>query len=297
MSFDVHHKGQVKPLVAAMLLAVSSMAAPAAFAGQAHLSGLQTDTQFDQFIVKYRSGTAERNSSAAIDRGLQRAAQGLARSKAGQAVALKHFRRMSLGADVIRANRALGRSDVFLKLEIIKKTYGVLILVASIVFFDDVLVIAAGSVLSTLIATFVNAAPNKKLLGYRYLEQVKDLLPSLGLTTLRSAPVFAPPPAAPQEHAAPGSYERTAVLPPGPPMSPRHSLPPQGGFGFGSPAGGSTDLGSWGSGFQPATSSYLGSPPTAGQPGQEACDQLLERCRLQLLGESRRCAGEGAGGR
>ncbi|MFD0726510.1 S8 family peptidase [Lysobacter brunescens] len=111
MSFDVHHKGQVKPLVAAMLLAVSSMAAPAAFAGQAHLSGLQTDTQFDQFIVKYRSGTAERNSSAAIDRGLQRATQGIARSKAGQAVALKHFRRMSLGADVIRANRALGRSD------------------------------------------------------------------------------------------------------------------------------------------------------------------------------------------
>jgi serine protease len=111
MSFDAHHRGQVKPLVAAMLLAVSSMAAPVAFAGQAHLSGLQTDTQFDQFIVKYRSGTAERNSSAAIDRGLQRASQGLTRSKAGQAVALKHFRRMSLGADVVRANRALSRSD------------------------------------------------------------------------------------------------------------------------------------------------------------------------------------------
>ena len=111
MSFDVQHRGQVKPLVAAMLLAVSSMAAPAAFAGQAHFSGLQTDTQFDQFIVKYRSGTAERSSSAAIDRGLQRASQGLTRSKAGQAVALKHFRRMSLGADVVRANRALSRSD------------------------------------------------------------------------------------------------------------------------------------------------------------------------------------------
>ena len=111
MSFDVHHRGQVKPLVAAMLLAVSSMAAPAAFAGQAHLSGLQTDTQFDQFIVKYRSGSAERGSSAAIDRGLQRASQGIARSKAGQAVALKHFRRMSLGADVVRANRALSRAD------------------------------------------------------------------------------------------------------------------------------------------------------------------------------------------
>lgn len=90
----------------------------------------------------------------------------------------------------LQAINALGRSDVFLKLEIIKKTYGVLILVASIVFFDDVLVIAAGSVLSTLIATFVNAAPNKKLLGYSYFEQVKDLLPSLGLTAIMGIAVW-----------------------------------------------------------------------------------------------------------
>jgi hypothetical protein len=79
---------------------------------------------------------------------------------------------------------------VFLRLEIIKKTYGVLILLASVLFFDDVLVIAAGSVVSTLIATFVNAAPNKRLLGYRYLEQVKDLLPSLGLTAVMGGAVW-----------------------------------------------------------------------------------------------------------
>lgn len=125
-------------------------------------------------------------------------------------------------------------------------------------------------------------------------------LPSLGLATLRSAPLFSAPPATLQEHGGPGSYERTAVLPPGPPMSPRYSLPPVGGFGLGSPAGGSTDMGFWGSGsgFQTAPSGYLGSPLAPGQPGQEACEQLLERCRLQLLGESRRCArGRLLGGR
>jgi O-antigen/teichoic acid export membrane protein len=90
----------------------------------------------------------------------------------------------------LQAISAMGRSDVFLRLEIIKKTYGVLILLASVLFFDDVLVIAAGSVVSTLIATFVNAAPNKRLLGYRYLEQVKDLLPSLGLTAVMGGAVW-----------------------------------------------------------------------------------------------------------
>ena len=73
-------------------------------------------------------------------------------------------------------------SDVLLRLEIIKKAYGLVILAVSVFCFDSVLVIAAGSVVSTLIATFVNAAPNKKLLNYSYLEQVKDLLPSLGMT-------------------------------------------------------------------------------------------------------------------
>lgn len=118
-------------------------------------------------------------------------------------------------------------------------------------------------------------------------------LPSLGLSTLRSAPIFAAPPATPEEHPGPSSYERAAVLPPGLPLSPRYSLPPPGGFSLGSPAGGSLDMGSWGSGtgFQIAAygSSPSGSQPGAGQAAREACEHLLERCRLQLLAESRRC--------
>jgi hypothetical protein len=79
---------------------------------------------------------------------------------------------------------------VFLKLEIIKKAYGLVILAVSVFCFDSVLVIAAGSVLSTLIGTFVNAAPNKKLLGYSYGEQVRDLLPSILMTLAMGAAVW-----------------------------------------------------------------------------------------------------------
>jgi len=78
-----------------------------------------------------------------------------------------------------------------LRLEIIKKAYGLAILAITVFCFNDVLVVAAGSVVSTLIATFVNASPNKKLLGYRYLEQVKDLLPSLGMTAVMGLGVWA----------------------------------------------------------------------------------------------------------
>ena len=85
----------------------------------------------------------------------------------------------------------MGRSDVFLRLEIIKKIYGVAILAVSVFCFHSVYAIAASSVVSTLIGTFVNASPNKKLLGYSYGEQVVDLLPSLGMTAVMGAAVWA----------------------------------------------------------------------------------------------------------
>ncbi|MDD3212438.1 MAG: lipopolysaccharide biosynthesis protein [Eubacteriales bacterium] len=91
----------------------------------------------------------------------------------------------------LQAINAIGRSDVFLRLEIIKKAYGLVILAVSVFCFDSLLVIAAGSVLSTLIATFVNASPNKKLLGYSYLEQLRDLLPSFGMTVVMGLAVWA----------------------------------------------------------------------------------------------------------
>ena len=43
---------------------------------------------------------------------------------------------------------------------------------------------------STIISSFVNAFPNKKLLGYSYLEQIKDMLPSMLLAALMGAIVL-----------------------------------------------------------------------------------------------------------
>lgn len=83
----------------------------------------------------------------------------------------------------LQAINAMGRSDVFLKLEIVKKTYGVAILLISVFCFDSAFAIAAGGAVSTLISAFVNAFPNKRLLRYGYFQQMRDVLPPLLLST------------------------------------------------------------------------------------------------------------------
>lgn len=77
----------------------------------------------------------------------------------------------------LQAINALGRSDIFLKLEVVKKIVGLIILAISLPF--GVYAIAVGQVVSGVISTFINAYPNRQLLNYSYIEQWQDILPSL----------------------------------------------------------------------------------------------------------------------
>lgn len=79
----------------------------------------------------------------------------------------------------LQAINAMGRSDVFLRLEIIKKLYGVTLLIGALVFFDSPIAIALTGVATAFIGWFVNAFPNKKLVNYAYLEQIQDVVPAL----------------------------------------------------------------------------------------------------------------------
>lgn len=79
----------------------------------------------------------------------------------------------------LQAINAMGRSDIFLKLEIIKKIMGISVLAVAVFAFDTPIAIAASGILTTLLSFLINAFPNKKLIGYSYLEQIKDILPSL----------------------------------------------------------------------------------------------------------------------
>lgn len=84
----------------------------------------------------------------------------------------------------LQAINAVGRSDLFLKLEIVKKSYSLGLLVAAVVFFDSPIAIAMTGVIGTCLGWFVNAFPNKKLIGYSFLEQFADLLPMMVISGL-----------------------------------------------------------------------------------------------------------------
>lgn len=77
----------------------------------------------------------------------------------------------------LQSINAIGRSDIYLKLEIVKKTIGLVVLSISLPF--GIYAIALGTAFTSIIGTFINAYPNKKLLNYSFKEQWLDIMPSL----------------------------------------------------------------------------------------------------------------------
>ena len=82
----------------------------------------------------------------------------------------------------LNAIKAMGRSDLFLKLEIIKKAVGVILLLLT--FRISVWAMALSFLISGVISQIINAWPNRKLLNYSYLQQFKDILPSIVLAVV-----------------------------------------------------------------------------------------------------------------
>lgn len=70
-----------------------------------------------------------------------------------------------------------GRSDLFLKLEIIKKIIGVCVLCVTIPM--GLVAMCCGSIFTSLLALFVNTYYTGKLIHIGFLKQMRDILPSL----------------------------------------------------------------------------------------------------------------------
>ena len=80
----------------------------------------------------------------------------------------------------LQAIKAAGRSDIVLKLEIVKRTLGTVLLFAAVPF--GVEWIAVSLLIGNVLSAFINAFPNRKLLGYSYRQQLADILPPLVLS-------------------------------------------------------------------------------------------------------------------
>ncbi|MBQ6794543.1 MAG: lipopolysaccharide biosynthesis protein [Clostridia bacterium] len=85
----------------------------------------------------------------------------------------------------LNAIKAMGRSDLFLKLEIVKKTVGVILLLATM--WQGVFAMACSLLVTTFTSQIINSWPNRKLMNYGYLEQLKDILPSILLAVFMGA--------------------------------------------------------------------------------------------------------------
>lgn len=88
----------------------------------------------------------------------------------------------------LQAMNALGRSDLFLKLEIIKKVLGLAVMLVTVQISP--LAMAYSSIAVTIVSSFINAFPNGRLLQYRYREQLADMLTSLLMASLMGAVVY-----------------------------------------------------------------------------------------------------------
>ena len=80
----------------------------------------------------------------------------------------------------LNAIKALGRSDLFLKLEICKKVMGLTVLLTTMWF--GVMTMAYSLLFTSVVSQIINSYPNRKLLNYSYLSQLKDMLPQIAMS-------------------------------------------------------------------------------------------------------------------
>ncbi|HBN56209.1 MAG TPA: flippase [Lachnospiraceae bacterium] len=88
----------------------------------------------------------------------------------------------------LNAIKAVGRSDIFLKLEIIQSVCGIALLIP--VIHKGVWYIALMFLVSSILNCMIIAYPNRKLVGYGCFQQFFDMLPILLLAVIMGAVVY-----------------------------------------------------------------------------------------------------------
>lgn len=88
----------------------------------------------------------------------------------------------------VQAVKAMGKGRTYLFMEIIKKVFGIGMIVA--VMYRGVMAIAVSAMVVTFFAALVNSTPNRTYLKYSYREQLADLVPSILLAAVMGLFVY-----------------------------------------------------------------------------------------------------------
>lgn len=84
--------------------------------------------------------------------------------------------------------KAMGRGDLCLKLEILKKLIGTALIIGSMMI--GVKAVAVSAALHGIIGMIINIVPNKKLIGYSLKEQMRDIFPAAMAAAVMGAAVY-----------------------------------------------------------------------------------------------------------
>lgn len=84
--------------------------------------------------------------------------------------------------------QVLGRSDLFLKIEIIKKALAIPIIIVGVAW--GIIAMLIGMIVLSFIAYYLNSYFSGKFIGYSFFDQIKDILPSFLLASTMSSVVF-----------------------------------------------------------------------------------------------------------
>lgn len=84
----------------------------------------------------------------------------------------------------LQAIKAIGRSDILLYMEMIKKSTYFVIILMFVIFSDKPELLAVSSIICTIVALLVNTYPNRKLIGYKYSMQISDVMSSLSISII-----------------------------------------------------------------------------------------------------------------
>jgi len=91
----------------------------------------------------------------------------------------------------LQAIKAIGRSDIFMRLTLIKKLIGIIVVLVTAFCFKTPLAVAVGVTLCAPFELIINISSNRKLIGYSMREQCADIATPLMMSLAMFAGVYA----------------------------------------------------------------------------------------------------------
>ena len=94
----------------------------------------------------------------------------------------------SINTANLNAIKAMGRSDYFLCLEVIKKIIGLILIITTIGI--SVKALALSSIILSVFSQIINSWPNRKFLNYKYEQQLIDIMPQFLLSLIMGGGIW-----------------------------------------------------------------------------------------------------------